>query len=194
MRINGSEVDAAALRERLGLAADAEEAAIYEALGIEPEAEEVPAVAEPVAAAAAPLPEGTVLIDAETLTALQAGVQTANELAAATARQDRDRVVQAAIEQGRIPVAARARFTERWDRDAEGTRVLLTASAADGGLAPGLVPVNRAEIGRVGDGENDPTADVTAHESFMAQHFPGNVQRLRARQDGGSRVRIRQEA
>jgi hypothetical protein len=187
--LNGTEVDAAPLRERLGLAADAEDAAIYEALGIPEPSSDAAAVVEEtqVAAAAAPaapaVPEGMALIDQDTLAELQAGVQVAREVAAGNARAARDQMVQQAIAQGRITAGSRARWTERYDRDPEGTTTLLTASAAEGGLAPGLIPVNRQEIGRAGDGEADPSVAEAGHDQFMARYFPTSGRRSRIHQE-----------
>lgn len=200
MRLNGVDVDTAALRTRLGLADDATEQAIADALGITLEASEAETAPEapaeqerePVAASGREIPEGMRLVDADTLAMLQAGAQTAQELAAERNRAERDRTVQAAIEQGRIPVAARQRYLERWDRDTDGTRTLLTASAADGGLAPGLIPVGRHEVGQASDGDGQPAAIEAEHEAFMARQFPNEYARLRGGSNG--RTRIRQEA
>lgn len=198
MRINGSEVDTAALRTRLGLADDAAEQVIADTLGITLEASESETQPEtepdrqPVAARAGQVPKGMRLIDQQTLTDLQAGAQTARELAATAERSQRDDAVLAAVNDGRIPVSGRQRYAERWDRDPEGTRVLLTASAEDGGLAPGLVPVSRREVGQTLDSDGQPAVIEAEHQQFMARQFPNEHARL----SGGSnsRTRVRQEA
>jgi hypothetical protein len=94
----------------------------------------------PVAASAA-LPEGVVAIDADELARLRAGAQTAQELAADRDRRDRDAVLAAALGEGRFPPARRGVYERAWQADPEGTRLLLTASEAEGGLAPNTIPV-----------------------------------------------------
>jgi len=151
-------IDLAALRTRLGLAEDADEAAINAALEApqepDPVPEPEPAAAEepePVAASAS-VPEGMVLVDAEQFAAVRQGAEQGAEVAARLARQDRDDAIRAAIGEGRFSPSRREHYAQMWDRDPEGTRILLTASADQGGLAPGLVPVT-AEMGAAGDGE-----------------------------------------
>lgn len=194
MRINGSDVDAAALRQRLGLADDADDAAVYAALGIPPEPEapaETPSEtpAEPVAARQAP--DGMVLVDRDTWDATRRGAQEGSEVAAEIRQQRRDQTITAAINDGKFPPARRAHYEAMWERDPEGTRTLLTASVEAGGLAPGLVPVGRREIGGSGDGEGSQGSDAE-HQAFMAAHFPTEMARLANRDRG--RVRVRQEA
>lgn len=187
------DVDAAVLRTRLGLADDADDAAILAALATAPAPapETTPVVA---AAETTPttIPEGMALVDAETLATLRTGAQAGLDVAARQARDDRDRVIQAAIGEGRFPVSRRGHYEQAWDRDPEGTRTLLTASAAEGGLAPGLVPVGAREVGQSGDGEGQPAAIEAQHEEFMARQFPNEHARLRG--SGNGRTRIRQEA
>lgn len=178
------DVDPAVLRTRLGLAEDADEAAITEALTATPEAP------EPVEASTPQIPEGMTLIDSETLATIRQGAEQGSAVAARMARTDRDQTIQAAINEGRFPVSRRGFYEQAWESDPEGTRTLLTASAADGGLAVGLVPVANQEVGRGGDGENDPSSVDVDHDRFMAAHFP-QVHRANA-QNG--RTRIRQEA
>lgn len=196
MRINGSDVDSAALRQRLGLAEDADDAAIYDALGIPAESETAEttseaAPAEPVAASSgATLPAGMVAIDEATLAELRSGAQAGRDVSARLATEDRDRVITAAISAGKIPPSRRGHYEAAWAQDADGTRVLLTASVADGGLAEGLVPTGARETGRAGDGETDPAAADQAHDAFMARHFPQATARLRGKTGG----RVRQEA
>lgn len=204
MRLNGREVDAAALRTRLGLADDAEDAAIYEALGIEPEepeaepAETAPTAtpaAEPVAAASG-ADDGMVRVDRETWEATRQGAQAGAQVAAELAEQRRDRVISAAITDGKFPPARRAHYETLWARDPEGTATLLTATVEAGGLAPGLVPVGRREIGGGGDGDSQPGIADAEHEQFMARFFPTEAARLRAAsgETNGARVRVRTEA
>lgn len=156
------DVDKSALAKRLGLAEDADEAAISEVLGKEP---------EPVAASDSKVPEGMTLVDAETWERVKGGAEQGLAVAASLVKADRDTTITAAINDGRFPVGRRAHYEGMWDRDPEGTKKLLTASAEDGGLAKGLVPVT-AEIGRAGDGENDPTVEASQIAAFEARYFP----------------------
>jgi len=152
-------IDLAALRTRLGLAEDADEAAINAALEApQPDPEPDPAPdpqpdpqPDPTPAPAN-VPEGMVLVDAEQFAAVRQGAEQGAEVAARLARQDRDDAIRAAIGEGRFSPSRREHYAQMWDRDPEGTRILLTASADQGGLAPGLVPVT-AEMGAAGDGE-----------------------------------------
>jgi hypothetical protein len=130
-----------------------------------PEPEQVPEP-EPVPVAASQLPAGVVAIDAEELAALRQGAQTANTLAAERARTDRDSVLMAAMSQGRFAPARREHYERAWQADPEGTRHLLTASEADGGLAPNTIPVQARGVERQ-EGVNAGEGDDTNHEQYM---------------------------
>lgn len=136
-------------------------------------------------------PEGMVLVDEQTFAEVQTGAREGAAVAARLAREDRDRAIVAAIGEGRIPVSRREHYETMWGRDPEGTRTLLTASVEAGGLAPGLVPVGET-VGRVGDGDGDPSAAEADHDEFMARHFPQAHARLSARGERG-RLRVRTE-
>lgn len=189
-----TKVDYADLRKRLGLPEDADEATIIKALAAKPIAVDPKTVTPatpttpqtvPVATPTA-IPEGSVVVDEATLTELREGVAQGVAVAARLAKQDRDEVINAAIGQGRFPVSRRDHYATAWDRDPDGTRHLLTASAADGGLAPGMVPVSAQEVGRAGDGDGDPSNVEREHQEFMARYFPNQTRR--------QPVRIRTEA
>lgn len=105
------------MRQRLGLAADADEADIVAALDARPEPR---------------LPEGVVTIEAETLSGLQAAAQLGREAHERQEREDRERTVDAAIGDGRIAPARR----EHW----------LNALAADAGAAETLAGLERGLI------------------------------------------------
>lgn len=90
-------------------------------------------VAVPVAASTAP-PAGTVVVDEQRLAALEAAEATRRE-------EDRNRVLASAMTEGRFAPSRHQHYLTAWQSDPDGTRVLLTASAADGGLAPNTVPV-----------------------------------------------------
>lgn len=191
MRINGSDVDGAALRQRLQLAADAEDAAVYEALGLTPEPQPEAVVPPETVPTAPQLPDGMVVIDEATLAELRTGAESGVAVAARLAQEDRDTVIRAAVQDGKFPVSRREHYETMWQRDPDGTRTLLTASVEQGGLAKGLVPTRGLETGRAGDGENEPAHVDQEHEAFMARHFPQASARLR-----GDRpvLRTRQEA
>jgi hypothetical protein len=134
------------LRERLGLAEDADDEAILAAVdklrqpepkpdpdeeqGDGEETEDTPASSPPPAQ-----PAGTVTIDEATWAQLR---EQAAEGVAARAQQRteaRDRAIGDAIMAGKIPPARREHWEQAWKVDAEGARQALAS------LAPGLVPV-----------------------------------------------------
>jgi hypothetical protein len=80
--------------------------------------------------------------------------------------EDRDRAVSAAIQQGRIPKSREDHWKQQWDKDPEGTRTLLTASADKGGLAPGLIPVS--ELG----GTTPDTETSEPDDAYPAEWLP----------------------
>lgn len=115
----------------------------------------------PTVPAAPAVPEGFSLIDDETLEHLRTGAEAGLTVAAREARAERDRVISAAVSDGRIAPGRRGAFEAMWgdptadkveDRagDPEGTRQLLAK------LAPGLVPVDMREVGSAGEGDPDP--------------------------------------
>jgi hypothetical protein len=97
--------------------------------------EEQPAdepVEPPPAAATAPA-AGTVVVDSDRLARLEAD-------AAQRREAERDQALDAALAEGRFAPSRREHYASAWDADPDGTRHLLTASAAEGGLAPDTVP------------------------------------------------------
>jgi hypothetical protein len=98
------------------------------------------------------------LVDEAALAEIRRQAEEGAAVAARMRQQDRDQAIRAAIGEGRFSPARREHFERMWDRDPEGTRTLLTASADKGGLEPGLVPVG-PEIGASGDGEGAAPAD-----------------------------------
>lgn len=175
-------VNLPALRQRLGLAADADEATINAALEAPtqdpPQAPAEPAPGEqpqeqpqtPVTAPTDPdrpnepqppqpqpdqpqtQPDGMVLVDREQWESVRTGAEQGARIAAEFARQDRDQTIRAAIGEGRFSPGRREFWERKWAHDPDGTRHLLTAEADQGGLARGLVPVT-AEVGAAGDGD-----------------------------------------
>jgi hypothetical protein len=161
----GAAMDAAKLREALGLLPEASDDEVRTALttqgivtpttpepDVEPEgapaddpAAEVEPAPEPATApqlaelvSAGTLPPGTVAIDETTLEELRASAQEGAEARAQQRREDRDRTLDAAVNAGKFPPARRPHWEAYWERDEDGAR------AAINDLAPGLVPVTDA--------------------------------------------------
>jgi hypothetical protein len=83
----------------------------------------------------------TVTVDRATWEETRRQAAEGSQAFARQAGEDRERVLNAAIEEGRIPPSRRAHWSGLMERDPEGTRTLLTAAEDKGGLAKGLVPV-----------------------------------------------------
>jgi hypothetical protein len=128
--------------------------AAADARAAEADSSETENAPEPITARSA-VPEGAVLIDADELARLRAGAQTAEQLAAERARADRDTVLRAAMGEGRFAPARREHWERQWEHDPDGTRQLLTASEADGGLAPNTIPVKARGITTHDDQEHE---------------------------------------
>lgn len=163
----GAGMDPAKIREALGLAPDSSDVELASALAAAaatlsaPAAETAPAAEAapetpapvvapaPVAAAAPVLPEGVVAIDAATLEGLRVAASAGQAADQRLKAQDRDDVITAAVQAGKIAPSRRGHFAASWDADPEGTKAVLAS------LAPGLVPV--AAKGYAGETE---TGDV----------------------------------
>lgn len=140
------------MRQKLGIAEDADEATAMAALD-----EALEERADPPAAQSTPqVPEGMSLVDSAVLAELRQGAQAGQEAATTLATQARDREIKAALDAGKIAAASKATFEERWEKDPAGTKAILDA------LTPGLVPTN--EIG------NGDTADDSEDAAFEAAH------------------------
>jgi hypothetical protein len=143
-------LDLDGLRSRLGLAADADEATIQEALitRLDTPPEPTPA---PVPVAAAALPAGVVTIDQATLDELRGQATQGVQARAQQLTERRDRVIMAAVRDGKITPARKAHWEASWAADAEGAEQALAS------LAPGLVPVDglRGEVGSDTDTNSD---------------------------------------
>lgn len=118
------------VRQRLGLAEDADETAVYAAI------DELKAKAEqPPQTVAASLPEGVVTIEASVLDELRTNATLGAKAAERQRVDDRDRTIQAAVGDGRIAPSRVEHWTQAWEIDPDGTRDNL------GRLEKGLVPV-----------------------------------------------------
>lgn len=126
----------------------------------------------------------TIQVDRETFAALQRNAQ-----AGATAREqqinaERDRILTAAVKDGRIPPSRKEHYRKMFASDPDGTKTLLTAEVEAGGLAKNAIPVSE-------DGEvpaTDAQAAATYDESWLSP-----AERARARGESGSDNRVIQE-
>ncbi|AEA27915.1 peptidase S14 ClpP [Pseudonocardia dioxanivorans CB1190] len=130
------------MRQRLGLAADADEATITAAFE-----EALDERAEP----STTLPEGVVTIEAATLAELRAAARRGDEARSQQERDARVALVEAAIRDGRIAPARREHWLSALAADAGAAETLA-------GLEKGLIPVDN-EIGHSGVGPSDSDAD-----------------------------------
>jgi len=135
------------VRERLGLAADASDDDVLTALEQQLPAE--PVITEPVeppTVPAAPAPQvadnGTVTVDAASFASLQQAAQLGAAAHARQQNEDRVRLVDAAVADGRIPPVRREHWLSQLAADPGAATTLAS-------LKPGLVPV--AEVGHGGN-------------------------------------------
>lgn len=143
----------AGLRERLGVTdAEASDETLLAALD-----EALEERAEPEAAPAAVLPEGTVAIDATVLAELQHNARQGAEARAEQDRARRDRIVTDALREGRITAASKDTWRAQLEENEAGTSALLDS------LAKNTVPV--VEVGH-----SDTL--TTAEDALYAQAFP----------------------
>lgn len=141
------------LRQKLGTAEDADEATILAALD---EALDERAEADPQGNTnQAELPEGTVAIDSDQLEELQVAARAGQEARVQQQRESRERLVSAAVSDGRIPPARREAWLTQIEADSGSADVLAS-------LAPGLVPL--AAIGH--DGDIDAESDVRESDTY----------------------------
>ena len=120
-------VDAAKMREALGLAPEATDAEVAEAFSAQVAASAPPADKPDASALLSALPKdgGAMLIDPEnykTLVAMAAKGQTAFEQ---MQRNERDHVLDQAVKDGRFPVARLSTYQAMWDRDPAATKAYI---------------------------------------------------------------------
>lgn len=116
------------MRKDLGLQADADEATIVAALS------EAASSAEITPPATPQIPEGMSLVDNAILEQLKAGATAGVTAQATLAGQERDRVIDQALKDGKIAATSREKLVEAWDKDPATTAAVLET------LTPGLVP------------------------------------------------------
>lgn len=122
------------LRERLGVADDADEATILAALD-EALAEQTEQPSDQPT-----VPEGHTVISADALEELRIAARAGQEARAVQLREDRDRTIAAAINAGHIAPARREHWAAKWDADPEGVR----ASIAELSKGEPIFPVAQA--------------------------------------------------
>lgn len=144
------------LRQRLGIADEnADEATILAALD-----EALTERTEPPTNTTAPLPEGTVAIDAAQLQELQAAAREGRDARAQQQREHRERVVNDAVRDGRIAPARREAWLNQLEADPGAEQVLTN-------LATGLVPVD--EQGHDTGGSDPAGFDDAEYQAFAKQ-------------------------
>lgn len=139
------------LRNRLGVAEDADETTILAALD---EALDERADTDPAPAASLTQVEGTTLVDTATYEQLRDDAAAGRAARDQQAAESRDRAISAAVTDGRIPPARADHWRKQWDADPAG------ASATLANLEPGTVPVD--EAGHDAGGDSDPANDIDA--------------------------------
>ena len=108
--------------------------------------------------------DGTVRLDADTYQRLLHGAEAGQTAFARQQRDDRTTIIDRAIQAGKIAPSRRDHWMKKFAADEQEATTLLTASVADGGLAPGLVPVN--EVGGA------PPAEDTTIEAYPKEWLP----------------------
>jgi ATP-dependent protease ClpP protease subunit len=138
------------MREDLGLDANATKDDILAAIGTKPAKEDDPASADDSAPAADPAPatEGTVTVDSTTLASLRAQAARGEEAAKRQEREDREKLVRAAVKDGRISPAREEFWLKKLELDPAEAKALA-------GLEPGLIPVGEP-VGVGADVAEDP--------------------------------------
>ncbi len=171
--IQEDEMSLSAVRARLGLADDADEAAVLAALDAKLSAEtssgtpgpDSPAVTPTPVAASTPtppaLPDGVVTIDAATLAELRRGAQLGIQAAERQRVAERDALISAARDDGRIAPSRVEHWTRAWEADPDGTRDTLAS------LEPGLV-VPTVMNGATGNGEEQADVDGFGDSAMAA--------------------------
>ncbi len=124
-------VDAAKMREALGLKPDATDKEVAEAFAAQvttasatPPKEQT---LDPVAALAANLPPGEqpILIDRENYKALLAGMVQGKQAFAEVQKARRDQVLEQAARDGRFPIARLSAYAEMWDKNPDETEAYI---------------------------------------------------------------------
>jgi ATP-dependent protease ClpP protease subunit len=124
----------ASLRDKLGVAEDADDATLLAAVDdVLDKATEPPA--KPTVSATAAVPEGMTLIESDVLENLREQGKQGVEARTQQLEEKRDTAILQAIKDGKITPARKDHWATSWNADAEGTEQLLA------GLPAGIIPV-----------------------------------------------------
>lgn len=139
----------------------------------EPVQEPTPPAAAPPAPAQEQVAAETGLrtIDAETLTNLQRDAALGRQAREEQVSAARTGLLDRAIAEGRIPPARRAHYEQLLQTDPDGTANLLTASAEQGGLAPGTIPL---EVRGSSAGDSAAVDQEAYPKSWLPELAPNN--------------------
>ena len=141
----------AGLRDRLGITdADLSEDGLLAALdeALQEQADETAPTAQ--------VPEGTVLVDAEQFEALQAQAAEGAQARAEQVADRRNKIVDAAVADGRVAPANRQAWRDNLDRDEDGTAALLAT----------LSPAREVPVGEIGTGVAPEGEDAAYNKLF----------------------------
>lgn len=149
------------VRQRLGLAADATDEQVMQTLdqslqtGADPATPDAPPSPEPVNVTPAPVGDGgdVVQVDAAQWRHLHSMAAAGQQALSRQQQEDRERLVSAAISDGRIPPSRRDDWLRLLTVDPQAATTLAS-------LAPGLVPV--AEVGHAQGGADTATSEDLA--------------------------------
>ena len=141
----------AGLRDRLGITdADLSEDGLLAALdeALQEQADETAPTAQ--------VPEGTVLVDAAQFEALQAQAAEGAQARAEQVADRRNKIVDAAVADGRVAPANRQAWRDNLDRDEDGTTALLAT----------LSPAREVPVGEIGTGVAPEGEDAAYNKLF----------------------------
>ena len=141
----------AGLRDRLGITdADLSEDGLLAALdeALQEQADETAPTAQ--------VPEGTVLVDAAQFEALQAQAAEGAQARAEQVADRRNKIVDAAVADGRVAPANRQAWRDNLDRDEDGTAALLAT----------LSPAREVPVGEIGTGVAPEGEDAAYNKLF----------------------------
>lgn len=175
----GSSVDPKVLRKSLGLPEDASDEQVMSRVQELSQKEQKQAENEDEnGQRKLEIPEGMILVDKEQYETITASSARGEEAWRRQQREDRDRLIAQAVEQGKFPPSRRDHYRKLYNSDPQGTKQLIAS------LAPGLVPVK--EKGTEID------AGAAGDDAYPAHWLP-EVQERKRRAEGGQPL-VTQEA
>jgi len=150
------------MRTQLGLAEDADEATIVAALteALAEQAEDPPQTSSTP-------PEGTVIVEEEVLASLRADAAAGRAARDQQLTDERNRLIEAAVRDGRIPRARADHWRQQLTVDPDGARQALAS------LAPGLIPVDERghDNGGAAEGPEQPTSLQAVRDSAAYKNW-----------------------